>query len=90
MSGLPANRGTKKFDLINRFKGGSTGGNVDVKIFTNVNDLVNRMSGIIAAMKAGNTNVSLKNELRQIIDILLSKQVIKPDEHRFITNQFRL
>lgn len=83
---LPVNRNSQKFKLAQQ----TGNGKVDIKIFSSNKDLINRMAAIIAAMNAGNTSLLLRNEMRQIIDKLLGNNIIKKDEHKHLTNRFRL
>jgi hypothetical protein len=87
MAKIPINRSSQKYQLT---KLKQQGGEVNIKIFSSVKDMTVRLAGIISAMNAGNNSIILKNEMRQILDELLKKNTIKKEEHKFMTNKYRL
>lgn len=87
MANIPINRNSAKLKVVKNIKKGS---NIDIKIFDSPKDMIIRMSAIIGAISAGNTSYILRNEFRQIIDKLLSKNIIKTSEHKWLTNKYNL
>ena len=61
---------------------------VEVKMFNNNDELVERMGVIIGSIKAGNNSNIVKSELNQIIDILRTKRIINDDQHKIIFNSY--
>ena len=86
MANIPVNRQSAKYKISKMEKGGE----IDIRTFTSPNEMILRMSVIIGAMNAGNTSIYLRNEFRQIIDHLLHKNHIKPDEHKYLTSKYNL
>jgi len=60
----------------------------EIKIYSDINDVVNRMGAIVASIEAGNNSQILKKELFQIIDLLKNKGKITNEIHSIIYNKY--
>ncbi len=52
-----------------------------IRIIQDPNDLIERMSVLIGEIKAGNDSDIIANELSDIADILLNKNIISSEQH---------
>lgn len=85
LSGLPVASRTGKFQFTQKSKSSET---PLIKIISDPNELIERMSVLCGEIQAGNNNVRLKNELSQILDILLNKGILGSAEHKNITQRY--
>ena len=82
---MPTSNLTKKYSLLYPSampKGGA------VKIFTNVNEMVNRLYVLIGSIEAGNKSNEIKNEIMELLDALLNRGAITKSEHKHIYNKY--
>lgn len=59
-----------------------------IKIITDPNELIERMSLLVGSIEAGNMNPILRNELSELTDILLNKKMISRDAHQKIYEKY--
>jgi len=85
LSGLPINMGTGKYHLLNK-KGGAvvSQSNKIVKLFNDPNEMLQRLAVLIGEKSAGNNNDNIRNEMMEILDILLKKGILTKTDHRKI------
>ena len=71
---------------LNLFRGGAVPA-CSKQYYGSLDELVDRLSLLTASAQAGNTSVDVKNEISEILDILLSnKCIIEKDYQKFYKN----
>ena len=66
------------------------GHGISVKVLGSADELIQRMRDIMAQFDAGNNNITLFNELREITDLLLEKGYITSHQHKQLYNKYNL
>lgn len=79
--------------LLKGFNSGSTlmsfaNKAIQYKYYNNYNELVSRLSLLCASIDAGNNSTEIRNEISEILDILLNNNVINKNEHKKISVNF--
>jgi len=85
LSGLPVHSGSGKFHLLKKKERCD---NKVIRIIQDPNDLIERMSVLIGEIAAGNDSDIVKNELSDIADILLNKNIILSEQHKDIFEKY--
>jgi hypothetical protein len=78
LSGLNPTMHTGKLKLL---QGGSIPG-CSKQYFSSIDELIDRLSLLTASVDAGNTSIDVKNEISEILDILLSKKCLTRQQHQ--------
>jgi hypothetical protein len=60
----------------------------DIQMFQNDNDLISKLGLNISSIKAGNNSQIMKSQTNEIIDLLMSKDIISKEEHKIIFEQY--
>ena len=72
-SGLPVQQSSGKYSLINPK---SVNKEQIIKIFSDTNELIQRLSALIGEKESGNTSHLVHNEIMNIMDVLFQKGII--------------
>jgi len=72
---------------LNIFRGGAVSA-CSKQYFSSLDELVDRLSLLTASAEAGNTSIDVKNEISEILDILLSNKCIKEKDHQKLYKTF--
>ena len=77
-SGLKPAVHTGKLKLL---QGGGAVSGCSKQYFSSIDELVNRLSLLLASVEAGNTSIDVKNEISEILDILLRNKCLNKQQH---------
>jgi hypothetical protein len=72
---------------LNLFHGGAVSA-CSKQYFSSLDELVDRLSLLTASAKAGNTSIDVKNEISEILDILLSNKCIEEKDYQKLYKTF--
>ena len=72
---------------LNIFRGGAVSA-CSKQYFSSLDELVDRLSLLTASAKAGNTSIDVKNEISEILDILLSNKCIAEKDYQKLSKNF--
>jgi hypothetical protein len=72
---------------LSLFRGGAVSA-CSKQYYSSLDELVDRLSLLTASAEAGNTSVDVKNEISEILDILLSNECIEEKDYRKLYKKF--
>jgi hypothetical protein len=72
---------------LNLFRGGAVSA-CSKQYFSSLDELVDRLSLLTASTQAGNTSIDVKNEISEILDILLSNKCIEEKDYQKLYKNF--
>jgi len=84
LAGMPIHESSEKYKKIINKKNN----NNIVRMVSNPNDLIKRMNVLTGQILAGNSSLQVKNELSEVIDMLLKLDIITKEQHGILFNNF--
>ncbi len=88
LSDMPIHTGSGKYNLLNSIPINKSASGKILKMFSDPNELLPRMAVLIGEIQAGNNNDMVKNEIMEILDVLLQKGILSKTDHKKIYNQY--